>query len=124
VSKKLYVGNLPFSSNEDDVKSLFSNYGTVASAKIVTDRETGRSRGFCFVEMESDEAASSAISNLNGTDFNGRRLVVNEAVKRERSPRPQGQGYTPRKNGPRNQNRQRDYDSRNYGKYSGNRNYR
>lgn len=104
MSKKLYVGNLPFTSNEDDVKSLFSNYGSVISAKVITDRETGRSRGFCFVEMDSDEAGSSAVSNLNGSDFNGRRLVVNEAVDKERTPRPQGQGnYPPRNNnGPRN----------------------
>lgn len=80
MSKKLYVGNLPFSSTEEDLKTLFSDYGTVVSTKVVTDRDTGRSRGFGFVEMDSDEAAVSAISNVNESDYNGRRIVVNEAV--------------------------------------------
>jgi len=85
--KKLYVGNLPFSATEDSVKTLFSQHGAVSSVAIITDRETGRSRGFCFVEMEGAEAAIAA---LNGFDMEGRKLVVNEA--REREPRTGGGG--------------------------------
>lgn len=99
MSKKLYVGNLPFSSSDEDLKTLFSDYGTVVSSKVVTDRETGRSRGFGFVEMETDEAASSAISNVNESDFNGRRIIVNEAVDK----RPPRQSY-PRQNDRRHYN--------------------
>lgn len=93
MSKKLYVGNLPFSTSDENLSDLFADYGTVVSAKIITDRETGRSRGFGFVEMDSDANASSAISALNDNDFNGRKLVVNEAVdKRPPSHSRQGGG--------------------------------
>lgn len=86
--KKLYVGNLPFSYTEDELKELFSEFGTVAHVKLITDRETGRSRGFGFVEFESDEEADKAIAAVNGRDMGGRALIVNEArpqEKRERS---------------------------------------
>ncbi len=82
--KTLYVGNLPYATTEEELKELFGEYGEVNSTKIITDRETGRSRGFGFVEMDSD-AAQKAIESLNGTSFGGRNLKVNEA--RERKPR-------------------------------------
>ena len=78
---KLYVGNLPFTANEDAVRALFAEYGTVQSLSLVTDRETGTPRGFGFIEM-SGEAASKAINGLNGKDFGGRPLRVNEAQDR------------------------------------------
>ena len=78
---KLYVGNLSWSSTEDDVRDLFSSIGETYSVAVITDRETGRSRGFGFVEM-SDEDARNAISQLNGKDFNGRPLRINEAMDR------------------------------------------
>jgi RNA recognition motif-containing protein len=77
----MYVGNLPFSSTEDDLRDLFSQYGEVQSANIIYDRETGRSRGFGFVEM-AEESADSAIEALNGNEFGGRTLRVNEARPR------------------------------------------
>ncbi|MBN1898027.1 MAG: RNA-binding protein [Spirochaetes bacterium] len=81
MAKKIYVGNIPFQTSEDDLKELFEKHGTVLSAKIVTDRHTGRSRGFGFVEMEDDDAIK-AIEALNGSDFSGRPLRVNEARER------------------------------------------
>ncbi len=82
--KTLYVGNLPYSTSEDELKEVFNQYGKVESAKIIMDRETGRSRGFGFVEIE-EEGAQKAIEALDGKDFGGRSLRVNEA--RERKPR-------------------------------------
>ncbi len=82
--KTLYVGNLPYQTTESDLKELFEEYGEVNSAKIITDRETGRSRGFGFVEIDEGNA-QKAIDSLNGTNFGGRNLKVNEA--RERKPR-------------------------------------
>ena len=78
---KIYVGNLPFSANEAEVRALFSQYGTVESLSLITDRDTGRPRGFGFVEMSSADAAR-AIQALNGKDMNGRALKVNEAQER------------------------------------------
>lgn len=83
--KMIYVGNLPFTATDDEVRSLFSKHGTVHTVKLVNDRDTGRPRGFAFVEMEGN-AAHTAISALNGTDFGGRNLRVNEARERERTP--------------------------------------
>jgi cold-inducible RNA-binding protein len=80
---KLYVGNLSFNVNEDELTDLFSQAGTVQSASIVTDRDTGRSRGFGFVEMGSKEEGEAAIAQLNGTDLDGRNLTVNEARPKE-----------------------------------------
>jgi RNA recognition motif-containing protein len=94
MSKKLYVGNLSFSTTADDLREAFGEHGTVVSAQIVSDRDTGRSRGFAFVEMSS--GAEEAIESLNGTDFQGRTLTVNEARPREDRPR-QG-GDRPRSN--------------------------
>ena len=83
MAKKLYVGNLPFSSTEDQVKEYFAQFGEVLSVKIITDRATGRSRGFCFVEMEN---ADAAMNELNGKEFAGRKLMINEAREREQRP--------------------------------------
>jgi len=81
----IYVGNLSFDSNEQAIRNLFEQYGTVHSVKMIEDRETGRSRGFGFVEMDAD-AASAAIQALNGKDLDGRALKVNEAKPRESRP--------------------------------------
>ena len=83
--KSLYVGNLPFTASEEELRSLFSDYGTVESVRLVMDRETGRPRGFGFVEM-ADSDAARAIQELNGTDFGGRTLRINEAQKRPQKP--------------------------------------
>jgi RNA recognition motif-containing protein len=83
VAKKLYVGNLPFSSTDEQVKTYFAQFGEVLSVKIITDRQTGRSRGFCFVEMEN---ADAAMNELNGKEFEGRKLMINEAREREERP--------------------------------------
>ncbi len=79
MAAKLYVGNLPYSATEDGLKTHFSSAGSVASVKIIMDRETGRSKGFGFVEMESDDGASSAVSQLDGQEYEGRSLRVSEA---------------------------------------------
>lgn len=81
MAKKLYVGNISFQTTEDDLRQAFGQFGEVTSASIVTDRETGRSRGFAFVEMAS--GADEAIAGMNGADFGGRTLTVNEAKPRE-----------------------------------------
>ena len=94
MSNKLYVGGLPYSTTEEALEQLFSEHGNVESAKVITDRDTGRSRGFGFVEMESAGEAQKAISALNGTDLDGRTLTVNEAKPREnRSGGGGGGGY-------------------------------
>ncbi len=85
----IYVGNLPFSATENDVRSLFEKHGTVESVKLVNDRETGRPRGFGFVEMPSSDA-QTAIQQTNGVDMGGRPLRVNEAREREARPPRQG----------------------------------
>ncbi len=86
MSIKLYVGNLSFDTTGADLSDLFSQNGTVTSASIVTDRETGRSRGFGFVEMSDRAEGMSAIRDLNGTDLHGRDLTVNEARPKEQRP--------------------------------------
>jgi RNA recognition motif-containing protein len=83
---KLYVGNLSFSTTGEDLEELFGQVGSVQSANVVEDRETGRSRGFGFVEMSSKEEGENAISEFNGKDLNGRSLTVNEAKPRENRP--------------------------------------
>jgi RNA recognition motif-containing protein len=75
----IYVGNLPYNTTETDLESTFAEFGAVSRAKVVTDRDTGRSRGFGFVEMVNDDEAHKAIEELNGSDMDGRKLVVNEA---------------------------------------------
>ena len=81
--KKLYVGGLPYSVTDRELEELFAEHGTVESARVITDRMTGRSRGFGFVEMSSSEEAEAASQQLNGTQMQGRSLVVNEARQRE-----------------------------------------
>lgn len=84
----IYVGNLSWSMTDDDLNNLFSQYGTVSSAKILKEKNTGRSKGFGFVEMQDDDAAKTAIATLNESEVQGRKLIVNES-----QPRPEGSGY-------------------------------
>jgi RNA recognition motif-containing protein len=91
VANKLYVGNLSYRTEQESLRSLFAQFGEVVSATVLTDRDTGRSRGFGFVEMADQEAANAAIQGLNGTEFEGRMLKVNEA--RERSDRDSDRRY-------------------------------
>lgn len=86
MTKKLYVGNLPYSATEDSVRSLFEQVGTTAQVTIIMDRETGRSKGFGFVEMETDDDAQEAIRRFNGYRLDNRPLTVNEARPREERP--------------------------------------
>jgi RNA recognition motif-containing protein len=79
MGKKIYVGNLSFSVNDQSLSDLFTQFGQVETARIITDRDSGRSKGFAFVEMSSDSDAATAIEKLNGTDFSGRALNVSEA---------------------------------------------
>jgi RNA recognition motif-containing protein len=83
---KLYVGNLPYTMRDDDLQQHFARFGEVISAKVMVDRDTGRSKGFGFVEMRSAEEAQAAIRGMNGQSFDGRALVVNEARPREERP--------------------------------------
>jgi cold-inducible RNA-binding protein len=85
--KNLFVGNLPFTATEDELRDMFSAFGEVQQVRIMTDRDTGRSRGFAFVEMPDDEAAEKAVADLNGKDFGGRPLTINEA-----RPKPERKG--------------------------------
>ena len=84
----IYVGNLSWTMTDDDLMNLFTQYGTVSSAKILKDKMNGRSKGFGFVEMEDDEAAKTAIANLNETEVQGRKLIVNESQPRQEGDRP------------------------------------
>jgi RNA recognition motif-containing protein len=84
LAKKLYVGNLPFSITEDELRAAFERHGKVASVNVITDRDTGRPRGFAFVEMEESSAADDAMRALDGSDLGGRTLKVNEAQDRGR----------------------------------------
>ena len=84
MSKKIYVGNLPFSSSEDELRETFGHHGTVDSVAVITDRENGRPRGFAFVEMAEESAAADAIRALDGSDLGGRNIKVNEAQDKNR----------------------------------------
>ena len=88
---RLYVGNLPFSATEDDIRDAFADHGTVQSVSVITDRETGRPRGFAFVEMSTDQEAQTAVDEMDGRDFGGRSLRVN--IARPRESRGGGGGY-------------------------------
>jgi len=91
MGNRLYVGNLPYSMNDDTLREAFEPFGDVASARVMTDRDTGRSKGFGFVELATDAQAQNAIREVNGQDFGGRALVVNEARPKESRP-----AYSPR----------------------------
>jgi len=86
MGNKLYVGNLSYNIRDDDLQQAFAQYGTVSSAKVMMDRDTGRSKGFGFVEMGSDPEAQAAINGMNGQALDGRAIVVNEARPREERP--------------------------------------
>lgn len=128
----IHVSNLSFDATDKDLNELFGQYGEVVSAKIITDRETGRSRGFGFVEMSTDEAAQAAIEALNKSEFSGRTLNVNEARPREERPaggnrggfnRDNRGGFNRDNNRNRNFNREGGYSSRgrnNYRDYNNN----
>ena len=92
MAKKLFVGGLPWATTNDDLKDLFSQAGTVASATIITDKMTGRSRGFGFVEFDNDDDATKALDMFNGKEYNGRNLVVNEAKPMTDRPQRSGGG--------------------------------
>jgi RNA recognition motif-containing protein len=91
--KKLYVGNLSFDVTQDQITEMFTPHGAVKSAQLITDRDTGRSKGFGFVEMANDQEAAKAITALNGQMIDGRALTVNEAKPKEDRPRSGGGGY-------------------------------
>ena len=93
MGNKLYVGNLPYSFRDEDLQQAFSAHGSVTSAKVMMERDTGRSKGFGFVEMGSDAEAQAAISGMNGQQFGGRGLVVNEARPMEPRPPRTGGGF-------------------------------
>lgn len=97
MGSKLYVGSLPYSINEQQLVDMFAKYGSVSSAKIISDKYSGQSKGFGFVEMGSDEEAQKAITGLNGTQLEGRSLVVNEARPQE----PRSRSGGPRRGPPR-----------------------
>jgi RNA recognition motif-containing protein len=92
MGSKLYVGNLSYNVNSSDLEQLFGQHGTVQSAEVISDRETGRSKGFGFVQMGSDAEAQTAVAALNGKEHDGRALTVNEAKPREDRPRTGGGG--------------------------------
>ena len=97
MGRKLYVGNIPYSAGEPELQSLFSAAGNVDTVNVVTDRDTGRPRGFAFVEMTTDEEAAAAITQLDQTEMDGRRITVNEA----RPKQPRGDGGFQRRSEPR-----------------------
>jgi cold-inducible RNA-binding protein len=103
MNRKLYVGNLPYDTAETDLQSLFAQAGAVESVQVMRDRETGRARGFAFVEMSSDADAQKAVAQLNEQSFNGRRLMVNEA--RPQQPRSGDFGGGGNSRGPRREPR-------------------
>ncbi len=87
MSKKLFIGSLSWDTNDDSLKAHFASIGPVASAKVITDRDSGRSKGFGFVEFDNDEDGTKAIEQLNDSELDGRKIVVNEARPREERPR-------------------------------------
>ena len=95
MSTKLYVGNLPFSATDESLANAFSEFGTVNSSKVIMDRDTGRSKGFAFVEMATQEEASLSINKLNGSQFDGRSINVSEA--KPQAPRTGGGGFNSRR---------------------------
>ena len=112
MSTKLYVGNLAFQTTSQDLQQLFAQAGTVESANVVEDRDTGRSRGFAFVEMATQEEANSAIEQFNGKELGGRALKVNEARPRENRSGGGGRGFGGNRGGYGGGNRDRDSNRR------------
>jgi len=100
----IFVGNLNYAVSEDDLKSIFEEFGELSSVKVIKDRFTSRSKGFGFVEMDNDEDAKKAIEQLNGTEVEGRDIVVNESIKKERDSR-EGGYHKDRRSDSRNENR-------------------
>jgi len=96
MGRKLYVGNLPYSATEQSLREAFAASGTVDTVSVITDRDTGQSKGFAFVEMASDEEARAATEAMNGKTFDGRQIKVNEAKPREKQEQGHGGGYTRR----------------------------
>jgi RNA recognition motif-containing protein len=96
VNKKLYIGNLPYSATAEDIRALFEQVGEIADVAVISDRETGRSKGFGFVEMATEDLAQEAIQRFNGYSMNNRPLTVNEARPREERPRRDSGGYSDR----------------------------
>ncbi|MBK5202560.1 MAG: RNA-binding protein [Prolixibacteraceae bacterium] len=100
----IFVGNLNYAVSEDDLKGIFEEFGELSSVKVIKDRFTSRSKGFGFVEMDNDEEAKKAIEQLNGTEVEGRDIVVNESIKKERDSR-EGGYHNNRRSNDRNENR-------------------
>lgn len=94
MGNKLYVGNLSYKTSEENLSSYFSSYGTVTSTKIILDRDSGKSKGFGFVEMSSEDEANAAVQDTNGKEFDGRQIRVNLAMDKPRRDRPSGGGYS------------------------------
>ncbi len=107
MSKRLFAGGLPYSITSSELEEMFSKFGTVVSANVITDRDTGQSKGFGFVEMEKDKEADEAIEKLNDTELEGRKIAVNVAKPREERPRfdNRGGGFRRDDRGPRRDNR-------------------
>jgi len=97
MDNRLYVGNLPYSMRDEDLQQQFAEFGEVVSARVMMERETGRSKGFGFVEMGSEQAANSAVNGMNGQTIDGRALVVNVARPREERSGGGGGGYRPQR---------------------------
>ena len=93
MNKKLYIGNLPYSATAEEIRALFEQVGEIADVAVISDRETGRSKGFGFVEMATEDLAQEAIRRFNGFSMNNRPLTVNEARPREERPRRDSSGY-------------------------------
>jgi RNA recognition motif-containing protein len=107
----IYVANIPFKATEDELRGLFEEFGEVSSAKIIMDKITQRSRGFGFIEMKEDSAARQAVNDLNGADFMGKNLVVNEARPKTDAPRSGGGGYRGGSGGGGGFNNRRNYNN-------------
>lgn len=103
MNKRLFVAGLPFSTTDEELNNLFQGIGNVVSAVVIKDRETGRSKGFGFVEMETEEETNNAILKFNDSEFGGRKLIVNEAKPREDRPRENRSGYHQKPGGFRGQ---------------------
>lgn len=105
MNKRLFVAGLPFSTTSDELRSLFAEFGSVVAAQVISDRESGRSKGFGFVEMETAKEAQNAIAKLNDSEYGGRKLIVSEAKPKADKPRGGGGGFRSRSGGFRGQKR-------------------